>query len=76
MTALEELFSDLPETIVPNDVAQRLGLTKQGVYIWLRDGTIPGYKMGSSWFIIKAELIAELKKGSNRALKDIDVPEE
>lgn len=76
MTALDDLFSDLPRTIEPQDVAERLGMTKQGVYNWLKAGTIPGYKMGSSWFIIKDELIAELKKGSNRAIRALDIPKE
>lgn len=72
MTALDDLFRGRPETLDPADVAEILGMTKQGVYNWLKNGTIPGYKMGSSWFIIRDELKAQLAEGSNRELREID----
>lgn len=66
MTALDELFEGQPATLDPADVAEILGMTKQGVYNWLKNGTIRGYKMGSSWFIIRDELKAQLAAGANR----------
>jgi excisionase family DNA binding protein len=43
-------------------------MTKQGVYNWLRDGVIPGYKLGSSWFILRDDLKEAMRHGSNRPL--------
>lgn len=76
MSSLDDVFKDLPERLEPSDIAERLGMTKQGVYIWLRDGTIPAYKMGNSWFIFKSDLIATLQKGSNQTRKEPDTPKE
>lgn len=76
MTALDDLFRGHPETLDPADVAEILGMTKQGVYNWLKNGTIPGYKMGSSWFIIRDELKAQLAEGSNREFREVDNPKE
>lgn len=76
MTALDALFEGRPETLDPADVAEILGMTKQGVYNWLKNGTIPGYKMGSSWFIIRDELKAQLAKGSNREITETDEQKE
>ena len=42
-----------------------LALTKQGVYHWLRDGVIPGYKVGTTWFIFRDELKETPRKGAN-----------
>lgn len=49
----------------PADVAERLNTTPRTIYTWLREGTIPGYKVGSSWFIIRDELKDKLREGSN-----------
>lgn len=76
MTALDALFEGRPETLDPADVAEILGMTKQGVYNWLKNGTIPGYKMGSSWFIIRDELKEQLAKGSNREFTEEEEEEQ
>ena len=76
MTALDELFEGQPATLDPADVAEILGMTKQGVYNWLKNGTIRGYKMGSSWFIIRDELKAQIAAGSNREFREADKPKE
>ena len=62
---LDALFDDLPRTLSVQDVAQIFNLTKPGVYKWLRDGVIPGYKLGSTWFILRDELRAQLEAGAN-----------
>lgn len=64
--ALDELFAGLGPTLEASEVAALLGMTKQGVYNWLRDGVIPGYKLGSSWFILRDDLKATMRRGSNR----------
>ncbi|MDA3145764.1 helix-turn-helix domain-containing protein [Leucobacter sp. UCMA 4100] len=65
-SALDELFKDRPETMDPAEVAEMLGKSKQAIYNWLNSGIIPGYKIGTSWFIIRDELKAELRDGSNK----------
>ena len=44
----------------PND-----GITAKSVYKWLKDGVIPGYKIGTTWFVIRDELKDTLRKGAN-----------
>lgn len=56
---------DGPVTLSAPEVADLLGVTKQGVYHWLRDGVIPGYKVGTTWFILRDELAETLRKGAN-----------
>lgn len=62
---LDALFEGRRETLSAPEVAELLGMTKQGVYHWLRDGVIPGYKLGSQWFILREELKAALREGAN-----------
>jgi excisionase family DNA binding protein len=62
---LDALFEGRRETLTAPEVAELLGMTKQGVYHWLRDGVIPGYKLGSQWFILRDELKETLRKGAN-----------
>ncbi|MFC3690456.1 helix-turn-helix domain-containing protein [Aquipuribacter hungaricus] len=62
---LDALFAEYKDTLNVGDVAELLGMTKQGVYLWLRDGVIPGYKVGTSWFILREELKKTLRAGAN-----------
>jgi len=64
--ALDVLFEGLAPRLQPAEVAQLLGMTNQGVYNWLRDGVIPGYKLGSTWFILRDELKETMRRGANR----------
>jgi excisionase family DNA binding protein len=65
---LDALFEGRKPTLEAGEVAELLGMTKQGVYNWLRDGVIPGYKLGSSWFILRDDLKEAMRHGSNRPL--------
>ncbi len=62
---LDALFEGLRPTLTAPEVAELLGMTKQGVYNWLRDGVIPGYKLGSTWFVLRDELKEALRHGAN-----------
>lgn len=62
---LDDLFEGKKATLTVQEVADMLGMTKQGVYHWLRDGKIPGYKIASNWFILRDELKETLRKGAN-----------
>lgn len=63
--SLDALFEGCGRTLTAPEVAELLGVTKQGVYDWLRKGTIPGYKLGSTWFIVTEELKETMRKGAN-----------
>ncbi|MEG2424423.1 helix-turn-helix domain-containing protein [Glutamicibacter sp.] len=62
---LDALFEGRRATLTAPEVAEILGMTKQGVYHWLRDGVIPGYKVGTTWFILRDDLKETLRKGAN-----------
>lgn len=62
---LDALFADLPENLKVKQVADLLGISTQGVYKWVENGTIPAYKLGGIWFILRDELKEALREGSN-----------
>lgn len=63
--AIDDLFQLDPPTLGPTEVAERLGTTKKTVYVWLRDGIIPGYRVGTTWLILRDELKDTLRNGAN-----------
>jgi excisionase family DNA binding protein len=63
--AIDRLFEQSPPTIGPTEVAERLGVSAKSVYSWLKDGLIPGYKIGTTWFVITDELKGVLRAGAN-----------
>lgn len=42
--------------LTPAQVAERLQLTEQTIYMWLRSGQLPGVKLGRLWRIRKEDL--------------------
>jgi len=64
---LDAVFDDLPRLLDPDQVADLLGKSKAAVYGWLRTGTIPGYKLGSGWVIVAADLKEYIRAGANQA---------
>lgn len=64
--ALDNLFAKRAEILSVQEVAQLLGMNKAGVYKWLREGVIPGYHRGHSWFIVRDELKEWIRQGSNQ----------
>lgn len=62
---LEQFFEDYPARLDAADVATILGVTQQVVYQWLKKGIIPGYKVGSSWLILRDELRDMMRASSN-----------
>jgi excisionase family DNA binding protein len=63
---LDDLFAGLPALMTVRDTADLLGMTTNGVYKWVRSGTIPAYKLGMTWFIPRDALKDALDRGSNR----------
>ena len=64
---LDELFGDLPKKLDVPQVADLLGMTQKGVYQWIHQGTIPAYKLGATWIILRDELRDAIASGSNLA---------
>lgn len=64
-SGLDALFEGRNLTLTVPEIAELLGMTKPGVYKWLKDGVIPGYKVGSTWFILREELKQTLEAGAN-----------
>jgi excisionase family DNA binding protein len=60
---LDKFFENLPERLDVKEVAELLGVSIQGVYTWLRNGTVPGYQIGRSWVILRDELKEVLEAG-------------
>ena len=62
---LDELFEGLPKRLGVQEVAELLDMTTQGVYKWIHSGTIPAYKLGATWIILRDELRDAIASGSN-----------
>lgn len=62
---LDELFDGLPKRLGVQEVAELLDMTTQGVYKWIHSGTIPAYKLGATWIILRDELRDAIAHGSN-----------
>lgn len=63
--ALDALFADRPDVLSVEEVAEVLNVTRTNVYAWLRDGVIPGYKLGTTWRVLRNELKATMATGAN-----------
>lgn len=66
MSNLEALFAPYPDKLSIEQAASVLGVSKKTAYKYLADGTIPAYKFGSSWIILRDDLKAKLMDGSNQ----------
>ncbi|WP_244296364.1 helix-turn-helix domain-containing protein [Pseudoclavibacter terrae] len=62
---LDSLFADLPEVLSTPEVAKLLNMSVPGVQKWLKEGVIPGYKVGRTWFVTKHDLRATFQAGAN-----------
>lgn len=65
MDALNALFADRPETLSVEEMAELLNISRQNAYAWLRDGVVPGYKLGTTWRVIRDELKDAMRQGAN-----------
>lgn len=64
---LDAIFERYSEVMSASDAAELLGMTKQAIYGWLREGIIPGYKVANTWFVLRDDLKDVLEHGANRA---------
>lgn len=75
---LEAAFANAPDILTTPELAERLHMTVQGVQKWLKDGVLPGYKVGRTWFVTKHDLLATFQAGANRGVagtEAADAPE-
>lgn len=63
---LDALFAPYPEKLSIDEAATVLGISKKTAYKYLSDGTIPAYKFGNSWIILRDDLKGKLMDGSNQ----------
>lgn len=60
---LDPVFAELPPLLTPAEVAETLRMSVQGVYTWLKDGTLPGYKISGTWYVLRDALRDTLEQG-------------
>lgn len=58
---IRQTLRDYPNMLGVPEVAQLLGIEPNTLYIWLRNGKLPGIKVGKSWRILKEDVIALLE---------------
>ena len=60
--------------LTPEQVAERLQITLNTIYVWLRSGRLPGVRMGHRWRVRPEALEAFLEEGERREPKGAGVP--
>ena len=73
---LDNLFAQRTEVLTVQEVADLLRMNKAGVYKWLKEGVIPGYHRGRSWFVVRDELKEWMRLGSNQGRTTGPAPSE
>jgi excisionase family DNA binding protein len=76
---LDALFADLPPRLGVDQVAELLGVSDKAVYVWLKNGVMPGYQVAKTWIILRDDLKDVLVAGGNAAVQlveDDDTSEE
>jgi excisionase family DNA binding protein len=82
VSALDDLFDDLPARLTVEQVANLLGVeSDRTVYGWLRRGEMPGYRIRGGWLILRDEIKDWVAAGSNQragqpAPEDLDDEQE
>jgi excisionase family DNA binding protein len=67
MNHLDDLFADYPANLTVAQVSEVLGIGRATTYKWLNEGTIPAYRIGSSWVILRDEVKDVIAAGRNLA---------
>lgn len=65
MSHLDDLFADYPASLTVTQVSEVLGIGRATAYKWLNEGTIPAYRLGSSWVILRDEVKDVIAAGRN-----------
>jgi excisionase family DNA binding protein len=62
---LDELFEPYPEHLTVPELAKVLGVRPSTAYRWLQTGIVPGYKVGTTWVILRDEVRDLVASGRN-----------
>jgi excisionase family DNA binding protein len=62
-------YMSFPNLYTPEEVAERLRVSRRAVYQWLTMGKLVGMKAGQGWRITEEALIDFMKQTSNRESK-------
>ena len=54
---------NLPQLMSPQEAADYIGVHINTMFRWLKEGTVPGVRLGSRWFINAAQLSEVLTTG-------------
>jgi excisionase family DNA binding protein len=54
----------IEELYTPEEIAQRLKVTRRTVYTWLKDGDLQAMKAGKGWRISPAQLEAFIQRSA------------
>jgi len=65
MSHLDDLFEGYPTQLTVLQLTEILGIRRTTAYKWLRDGTIPAYRVGSAWVILRDEVKDCVASGRN-----------
>lgn len=74
--AIDRLFEGYPPALSVNELGDLLGISKNAVYDMVKRGTIPAYRLGGRWFVVRDELKEKLRAGSNVGGVKDDDPQE
>lgn len=64
---LDDLFAGYPKHLSVVQLTEILGIQRSTAYKWLGDGTIPAYRVGSTWVILRDEVKDRVASGRNLA---------
>ena len=67
MSRLDDLFADYPARLTVGQMAEVLGVGRATAYKWLNDGTVPAYRVGGVWVILRDEVKDLIAAGRNLA---------
>jgi len=65
-----------PALMKPEEVAERLAVSPKVVRQWLRDGRLPGIRLGRLWRVDPAELERVIREGFPQAREPVPKPAE
>jgi excisionase family DNA binding protein len=65
-----DVLDEFPEEMTYQELMALFRKTKQTIYVWLRDGQLPGYRTGTHWIVHKSQLRGALRAASNQQPKE------
>jgi excisionase family DNA binding protein len=66
------MMDDLEEVFTPKEVAKALKLSEKTVLQYLREGRLPGFRVGKHWRVRHSDLVALIHQSPSVALVEKD----